>query len=161
MRRKSVRVYLTVTVAVMLLSLGQGLAILNPPPVATAAPNPQSNPHFAAATSLIEQKDFKGAMRELNQAIQLDPSLATAYSFRGILHLDAKNYQEATDDFTQVTRLQPKSAEAHLNLAKSQMMLKDYPAALQSATRATQLDPQNKAAALLVKMIPHLAKPAQ
>ncbi|UJB73145.1 tetratricopeptide repeat protein (plasmid) [Acaryochloris sp. 'Moss Beach'] len=161
MNRKRVHAYLTAAIAVFLFIIGQGMAMVSHSPLATASPNPLANPHFATATSLLEQKDFQGAMRELNQAIQLDPSLATAYSFRGVLHLEAKNYQKATDDFTQVTRLEPKSADAHLNLAKSQLMLKDYQAALQSATKATQLEPQNQAAALLVKMIPHLAKPAQ
>ncbi|KAI9129977.1 tetratricopeptide repeat protein [Acaryochloris sp. CCMEE 5410] len=158
MRRKLVGAYFTSGIAAFCLSL----ACCSPRPLFAQEPsNPLTNPHFAAATSLLEQKDFQGAMRELNRAILLDPSLATAYSFRGVLHLDAKNYQEATADFAQVTRLQPKSADAHLNLAKSQLMLKDYQSALQSATKATQLDPQNQAAALLVKMIPHLSKPAQ
>ncbi|KAI9129372.1 tetratricopeptide repeat protein [Acaryochloris sp. CCMEE 5410] len=160
MNRKRVHAYLTAAIAAFLF-ISQGMALVSHSPLATASPNPLTNPHFAAATSLLEQKDFEGAMRELNQAIQLDPSLATAYSFRGILHLDAKNYQEATDDFAQVTRLQPKSAEAYVNLAQSQLILKDYQAALQSATKATQLDPQNQAASLLVKMIPNLAKPSQ
>ena len=161
MRHKSIRVYFTVAIAAMLLSLGQGMSILHPSPLATAAPNPQSNPHYTAAISRLEQEDLQGAMAELNQAIQIDPSLSEAYALRGVLFMGEKNFQEAAEDFAQVTRLQPKSAEAHLNLAKSQLMLKDYQAALQSATKATQLDPQNQSAALLVKMIPHLAKPAQ
>lgn len=161
MRHKPVRTYLTLAITAMLLSLGQGISILHPSPLATAAPNPQSNPHYTAAISRLEQEDLQGAMAELNQAIQTDPSLSEAYALRGVLFMGEKNFQEATDDFAQVTRLQPKDAEAHLNLAKSQLMLKDYQAALQSATKAQQLDPENQAAALLVKMIPHLAKPAQ
>lgn len=161
MRHKSVQVRFTVAISAILLSLGQSMVMVSHPPLAHAAPNPLANPHFAAATSLLEQKDFQGAMRELNQAIQVDPSLAEAYSFRGILHLEAKNYQEATDDFAQVTRLKPKSAEAHINLATSQMALKDFEAALQSATTAKHLDPENRDADLLVKMIPHMGKTSE
>lgn len=119
MNRKRVHVCLTVAITAMLLSFGKGIAILNSPPLVNAAPNPRANPHFAAATSLLEQEDLQGAMKELNQAIQLDLSLAEAYTLRGILFMGEKNHQKATEDFAQVTRLQPKSAEAHTNLAKS------------------------------------------
>ena len=152
MRRKPV-VYLA-AIAAFLLSISQGLG-MHPPVI--AAPNP----HYSAAVAHLEQENLPGAMSELNQAIQLDSSLAEAYTLRGVLFMGEKDFQQATDDFTQVTRLQPKSVEAHIHLAQSQMALKDFQGALQSATTANQLDPQNQTAALLVQMIPQLAKPAQ
>ncbi|BDM82492.1 hypothetical protein AM10699_53530 [Acaryochloris marina MBIC10699] len=99
-------------------------------------------------------------MSALNQALQLNPSLAEAYTLRGILLMSKKQFQPASDDFAQVTRLQPNSVEAHIHLAQSQMAFKDFQGALQSATTANHLDPQNQAAALLVQMIPHLAQPS-
>lgn len=161
MRHKPIRVYFTAAIAVMLLSLGQGMSILHPSPLATAAPNPQTNPHYTAAISRLEQEDLQGAMAELNQAIQIDPSLSEAYALRGVLFMGEKNFQEAAEDFAQVTQLQPKSAEAHLNLAKSQMMLKDYKAALQSATTAKEIDPKNKEAALLSNLAQRLVESSQ
>jgi Tfp pilus assembly protein PilF len=153
MRHKQVYVHLTAAIAVCLLSLGEGMA--------TAAPNPQMNPHYRAAVSHLEQKDLQGAMKELNQAIQLDPSLADAYTLRGVLFMGDKNFQKATEDFAQVTHLQPKSAEAYMNLTKSQLMLKDYRAALQSATKATQLEPQSQDAALLKRLAQSLVDSPQ
>jgi Tfp pilus assembly protein PilF len=153
MRHKQVHIYLIAAIAVCLLSLGEGMA--------TAAPNLETNPHYRAAVSRLEQEDLLGAMRELNQAIQLDPSLADAYTLRGILFMGDKNFQKAAEDFTQVTRLQPKSAEAYMNLTKSQLMLKDYRAALQSATKATQIDPQNQDAALLKRLAQSLVDSPQ
>lgn len=161
MRHKRVHVYLTIAIAAMLLSLGEGIAMLNPPPLVSAAPNPQINLHYSAAISRLEQKDVPGAMTELNQAIQLDPSLAEAYTLRGVLFMGNRDFQKATEDFAQVTRLQPKSVEAHLNLAKSQMMLKDYQAALQSATTAKEIDPKNKEAALLANLAQRLLESSQ
>ncbi|NJN39189.1 MAG: tetratricopeptide repeat protein [Acaryochloridaceae cyanobacterium CSU_3_4] len=150
MRRKQTHVYLATGIAIFLLGLS---CIRTTPIFAQEASNPQTNPHFAAALSRLDQKDLQGAMQELNQAILLDPSLADAYSLRAILHLDNKNYQKALVDFTEVTRLRPQSAEAYVNLAKSQLVFKDYRAALQSATKATQLEPQNQNALLLVQLI--------
>ncbi|NJM68673.1 MAG: tetratricopeptide repeat protein [Acaryochloris sp. RU_4_1] len=161
MRRKRVRVYLTAAIAALGLNLFEVMATLNPPPLATAAPNPQTNLHYTAAVSRLKQKDLQGAMRELNQAIQLDPSLADAYTLRGVLFMGEKKYQKAIEDFAQVTHLQPKSAEAYMNLAKSQLMLKDYRAALQSATKAKQIDPQNQDASLLVNLAQSLVDSAQ
>lgn len=154
MRRNLAHVYLTGALAAVLLSMSQGS--VNHPPVVMAAPNP----HYSAAISRLEQEDVPGAMSALNQALQLNPSLAEAYTLRGILLMSKKQFQPASDDFAQVTRLQPNSVEAHIHLAQSQMALKNFQGALQSATIANQLDPQNQTAALLVQMIPHLAKPS-
>lgn len=152
MHRKQVRACSMVVIATVLLSMGEGIAKLNPQQLAIAAPNPLANPHFSAAMSRMEQKDLPGAMTELNRAIQLEPSLAEAYTLRGVLFMSEKNFQKAAEDFTQVTQLEPKNAEAHTNLAKSQLMLKDYQSALETATTATQLDPKSQYAAILKRL---------
>lgn len=161
MRRKSIPAYFTVAIATLLIGLGQGAVIMNPPPLATAAPNPLNNPHYAGAISRMEAKDLPGAMREINQAIQLDPSLVDAYTLRGILHLGQKNVQEAIDDFTEVTRLDPNNIEGFMNLAKSQMLLKDYQGALNSATKAKEIDLSNNDAALLASLAQQLLESSQ
>ncbi|NJM68422.1 MAG: tetratricopeptide repeat protein [Acaryochloris sp. RU_4_1] len=161
MPKKQARVYLAAEIAASLLSLCSGVAAFSPLPLVNAAPNAQTNPHYTAAISRLKQEDLQGAMGELNQAIQLDPSLADAYTLRGILHMGNRDPLKAAEDFTQVTRLQPKSAEAYINLTKSQLMLKDYRTALQSATKAKQLDPQSQDAALLVNLAQSLVDAAQ
>jgi len=144
-----------------LLGFCSSLAILFSLPPALAAPNPLTNPHFSAAIARMKQQDLPGAIRELTQAIILDPALADAYELRGILYMGEKNYPKAVEDFEQVTRLEPKSADAYINLTKGLLMLKDYPAALKSATTAKQLDPQSQEAAILVYLLQNQGKPIQ
>lgn len=154
MHRKSIPAYFTVAIATLLIHLGPRLLITNPP--ATAAPNPLNNPHYAAAISRMEAEDLPGAMRAINQAIQLDPSLVDAFMLRGVFHLAQKNVQDAVDDFKAVTRLDPNNIEGFTNLAKSQMLLKDYQGAFKSATRAKEIDPNNQEAALLASLAQQL-----
>jgi len=112
-------------------------------PPALAAPNPLANPHFSAAIARMKQQDFPGAMKELSEAIRIDPALVDAYELRGILYLDSKDYPRAIEDFKKTTQLEPKNVDAHINLSKAYIASKDYPAALRSATTAKQLDPQS------------------
>ncbi|QUY45450.1 tetratricopeptide repeat protein [Acaryochloris marina] len=161
MRRKSIPACFTVAISTLLVSLSQGVVITNPSLLVTAAPNPLNNPHYAGAISRMEAEDLPGAMREINQAIQLDPSLVDAYMLRGVLHLGQKNVREAIDDFTKVTRLDPNNIEGFMNLAKSQMLLKDYQGALNSATKAKEIDPNNNDAALLASLAQQLLESSQ
>lgn len=68
-----------------LLGLCSSLAILFGSPLAMAAPNPQTNPHFTAAVARIEQQDLPSVIQNLSGAICLDPTLVDAYKLQGIL----------------------------------------------------------------------------
>ena len=158
MRRKSVGSYFIAGIAAFSLSLVNCSPL---PLFAQEASNPLTNPHYKAAVTSLEMKDLEGAMKAINQAIRVDPSLAEAYTLRGTLLMGKKSFQKANEDFSQVTRLQPQNAEAYTKLTKSQLMLKDYQAALQSATKATELDPQNQDAELLKRLSQTLVESSQ
>jgi tetratricopeptide (TPR) repeat protein len=90
-------------------------------------------------------RDFKGALADLDRAIQLDPNYAKAYNTRGTVKaLGFKDYQGAAIDINRALQIDPKLAAAYtsrgtLKSAESQ----DYQGALVEYNRAIQLDPHN------------------
>jgi hypothetical protein len=63
--------------------------------------------HFDQGCNLSEARDFKGAVKEYDQAIQLDPNFGKAYANRGSARFNAGDRQGALDDFDQAVRLLP------------------------------------------------------
>jgi tetratricopeptide (TPR) repeat protein len=57
-----------------------------------------------------EQRDLKGAMADLNEAIRLDPRTANAYSSRARLYTKAGDTKRSFADLNEAIRLDPKVA---------------------------------------------------
>ncbi len=53
------------------------------------------------------------AMEDFNQALRLDPELATAYYNRGFIRFELKDYQQAIENFNQAIQLNPENADAY------------------------------------------------
>ena len=52
-----------------------------------------------------EERDYKGAIEDFNEAIRLDPNNAIAYYNRGVARYSFKDYQGAIEDFRQAANL--------------------------------------------------------
>jgi tetratricopeptide (TPR) repeat protein len=59
-------------------------------------------------------KDYKGAVEDFTQAIQLNPDLAEAYSLRSLVRYDLGDKKGAIEDSTQAIRIAPDNAKAYL-----------------------------------------------
>lgn len=57
--------------------------------------------------------NYRGAINEYTQAIQVDPNNAPAYCQRGLAFYKLRAYKEAFADYTQALRLAPQLAEAY------------------------------------------------
>ncbi len=71
---------------------------------------PEANMKLATAynnraLTRIDNKDFTGALDDLNKAIQLDPKLAEAYNNRGWANNGAGNYDQSIEDLNMAMQL--------------------------------------------------------
>jgi tetratricopeptide (TPR) repeat protein len=80
---------------------------------------------YRAALSLYTQRDYLGAVAELDAAITLDPNLAVAYVARGSARFGLGKYRQAAADYKAALDLEPARAEPIWGLAECQRMLHD------------------------------------
>jgi tetratricopeptide (TPR) repeat protein len=71
------------------------------------------------------QRDYLGAIAELDAAITLDPNLAVAYTARGSAKFGLRKFREAAADYKAALDLDPARAEPIWGLAECQRMLRD------------------------------------
>jgi tetratricopeptide (TPR) repeat protein len=96
-----------------------------PPQVQASASVTAAAQRYRAAISLYTQRDYLGAIAELDAAITLDPNLAVAYTARGSAKYGLRKYREAAADYMAALDLDPSRAEPIWGLAECQRMLRD------------------------------------
>ena len=96
--------------------------------------------HFNEAVSFVKAKDYKAAIEEYNNSIDIDPKYTKALYNRGNAYMQLKEYTLAAKDYKRTIKLQDSHAKAHYYLAYCQMQLDDNANALISFTRALKHD---------------------
>ena len=71
--------------------------------------------HSNNAKRLADQGKLNEAIVELDEAIRLDPKLASAYNSRGVAYKDLGQRQRAIQDYDEAIRLDPKDAAPYVN----------------------------------------------
>lgn len=96
----------------------------------------------------FNKQDYKGALADLNRAIQLDSNFVEAYNYRGNLRQNKlQDYQGALADFNRAIQLNPSYALLYKNRGFLKVKwLNDNRGALADLNRAIQLDPTFAAA---------------
>ncbi len=79
----------------------------------------------ANGASLLQKKDYTGAVAQFKKAIGLDPNSLDAYSKLGSTYLMQNKTKEATDAFKQVIRINPTSADAYKDLGNAYLQAKN------------------------------------
>ncbi|WP_158054542.1 tetratricopeptide repeat protein [Scytonema sp. HK-05] len=82
---------------------------------------------------------YLGAVKDYNQAIQIDPNYTDAYIGRGDAHYFLKDYEAAIEDYTQVIRLVPDLADAYMIRAIARCELRDKQGAIKDNREAATL----------------------
>jgi tetratricopeptide (TPR) repeat protein len=106
---------------------------------------PKADDYFASAKQKTIKGDNRGAVADLNRAIQLDPNYAQAYIFRGVLKAARLNdTQGALADLNRAIEINPSYLLAYLSrgLLKYEK-LNDIQGALADFDRSIQLDLNN------------------
>ncbi len=79
--------------------------------------------HLYVGTAAIELHDYGLAQKSLDQALELDRTLADAYWQRGVLRVRQGAVKDAETDLRRALELNPSRFEAHAALAESYMQI--------------------------------------
>ena len=85
--------------------------------------------------------DYQSAIDDYTKAIEIDPSDADYYFFRGIGKEKLKDYQGAIDDYTKAIEINPNYASFYAFRADAKFKLKDYRGAIDDYTKAIEINP--------------------
>ncbi len=97
---------------------------------------------YISAERKANAGDTQGALKDLNQLIQLDPNSALAYMSRGILKaLNQQDYPGAMADYNRALQIDPQNADIYGNRAFLKVMLRDFAGATADANEAIRLRP--------------------
>lgn len=136
------------------LAIPIALAIAALPLLLDAHNTSQARNHGNAGLVLYHEGQLRDAIEEFDQAIHLNPQLASAYVARAAAYGDLGDTLFAWADANTAIELDPTLAGAYVNRARAYMLLSDYPAALDDANTAIDLDP-NLAEAYLQRANAH------
>jgi tetratricopeptide (TPR) repeat protein len=99
------------------------------------------------ASQKAKQRDFKGAIANLDQVIALAPEEAMGYYYRGNVYLNDENPTTALTDFEKALRIQPDKLEFKKSRLLANAVLKGRQADIQGARSALkeliELDPKD------------------
>ncbi|MDB9401354.1 tetratricopeptide repeat protein, partial [Microcystis aeruginosa CS-567/02-A1] len=96
---------------------------------------------FRAATYLQSQK-LDLALADLNQAIQMSPQYAFAYSNRGDIYRKQEKWELAIADYTKAIEINPKLALAYNNRGWVYQQQEKWELAIADYTKAVEINPQ-------------------
>jgi tetratricopeptide (TPR) repeat protein len=99
--------------------------------------------------------DQKGALDDLNQALQIDPFFLSAYNNRGQLYMAMGKLDKAREDFSRALKIDSSFSQALNNRANAWFRSRKYEAALKDYNAAIELVP-NYQKALYNRGILHL-----
>jgi Flp pilus assembly protein TadD len=126
-----------VTMASKLIGAGNSIISLTPP-----APSDVENFHNQGKEK-ANQKNYKGAIEEFNQALRINPNYENSYVSRGFCRFSLGDTQGAIQDYNQAIRLNPSHAKAYYNRGLARRKLEDKQGAIQDYTEAIQLNPHH------------------
>ena len=86
-------------------------------------------------------RQYDDALRDCNQAMELDPKLVNTYNTRGHIFLSLKEYNKALQDFDRAIQLDPTFFQAFNNRGLVYRELHQYERALSNLNQAIQLEP--------------------
>jgi tetratricopeptide (TPR) repeat protein len=122
--------------------------------VAMASPltppqSPDLDPQFLAQRGLgilAEGRRNKDALKDFNEAIELDPQLSIAYYGRGSYYISQERYDDALAELDEAIALNPLDAMAWFSRGEVHRMQKSFPEALRDMDEAIRLDSSHETA---------------
>jgi tetratricopeptide (TPR) repeat protein len=112
-------------------------------PQTTTAEPAQSgqDPYLTQGIASYDIKNYAEAIGFLSVALQSNPALGPAYTYRGLSYFSQADYARAVADFTQSLRYTGESAEIYTLRGTSYVQLRYYTEAIADLTRAIVIDP--------------------
>ena len=99
--------------------------------------------HHSQGMSLYGSGDYRRAIEEFSQTIELDPQYAEAYYIRGLSYANLGQYERAIEDYDKAIELEPQFAQAYASRASSYFLLKQDKRAIEDYDEAIKIDPND------------------
>jgi len=96
--------------------------------------------HNNAGAALTNQRKWKEAVVEYDQAIRLAPNIAQPYTNRGLAYLNLSQFQRAVLDFDEAIRLAPNNAPTYANRGLAYLYLGQFQRTIQDCSASIRLD---------------------
>ena len=104
---------------------------------------PKADDFVASAAQKYRQRDYRGALAEYDRAIQLNPSNAAAYNYRGVLKEKIQDIQGGLADYNRAIQLDANYAQAYSNRGNLKLdKLQDAQGAMADYDLAIELNPK-------------------
>ncbi|HLF52558.1 tetratricopeptide repeat protein [Flavobacterium sp.] len=92
------------------------------------------------------QKNYNGALKDFDKAIELNPNNSEAYFCKGVLYQRMNSptlAQFSMMNFNKAIQLNPKHVDAYLERGKEKYKLEDYRGAISDYNKAIEIDKDN------------------
>jgi tetratricopeptide (TPR) repeat protein len=97
--------------------------------------------YFQDGLKKVAKHDFTAAIDRFSKAIEAEPRMLDAYSFRGNAYIDLGQYEQALPDLDHVLEIDPNNHAAHYNRGIARIALGQKDSALADLDLAIQLSP--------------------
>ncbi|AFW95420.1 TPR repeat-containing protein [Anabaena sp. 90] len=97
--------------------------------------------YISLGNECFNKKDYKGAIDDWTQAININPNYAKAYFNRGLARYHLGDKQSAIDDWTQAIRINPNYADTYYSRGLAHSELGDNQSAIDDYTQAININP--------------------
>jgi tetratricopeptide (TPR) repeat protein len=111
------------------------------PAIRRAVPDPDPDSLLEAGVARSQAGDLAGATALFSEALELEPSNATALYLLGLARFEAGAAAEAEALFERLTAVRPAHADAHLTLARVRHWRDDRAAAIEGYRRVLEIAP--------------------
>ncbi|MFA9202155.1 MAG: hypothetical protein ACEQSC_01225 [Candidatus Nanopelagicaceae bacterium] len=106
--------------------------------------------YFRLGVQKAIKKDYRGALSDINRAIQLDPNFSYAHNASGAIKVEINDLRGALSDINRAIQLNPNLSSAYNNRAVLKAVkLNDLQGGLVDFNRAIQLNPKYSGAYVL------------
>lgn len=126
-----------VLAASKLISHNSSLISVKPPT------QPNVKEFYNRGVEKAEQKNYKRAIEEFNQALGIDSNHENSYVSRGFCRFSLGDTQGAIQDYNQAIRLNPNHAKAYYNRGLARRKIEDKQGAIQDYSEAIRLNPNH------------------
>ncbi len=110
--------------------------------LATSCLSQTTNEFFNRGKAKIKSGDSKGAMIDINKAIELNPNNSEAYYIRGNLKsFSLWDFQSAILDYNKALSIKPTYVDAYYQRGFAKSILKDNQGAFSDFNKAIKLNP--------------------
>jgi TonB family protein len=99
--------------------------------------------HAYAGKSLLGKAEYQEAVKEISEAINLEPKFGTAYYYRSLAYMDLEEYDKAISDIDKAIELSPGVFGYFTQRGSINLFKKDYQKAIEDFVKSIEIEPRN------------------